>query len=352
MIWEGCCLQALPRSVAGPLERICVSAARAAVNSTSSLAYRLWCLSGRLWQRVGARRLGSMTRTRNAKKVAEEPAVAPMQLEPQSKKGRRDSRTPPEQRMQAGVAEGGGGEPVSRERSKASSIVRNLLLHPPPTAQDSDEEENKPPQHPGESESESEEELRADEGMPDVAGASSGTSAMSQDQLEKAMTARLDEIMMTQWKHLVGQMVKSMVSGLIAQVAEVAEAQKVTHRKIERVGSAISEVRERLVAAEGRERERDERMPQRIEALQEKIGRMSLLGRRAPGAQVRARAGPLPDGSVIRSRVEVNTLSCFSLRRRGSWAVCEAWRRRTARRMRRGPTRSASNPINDLSSSP
>lgn len=60
-------------------------------------------------------------------------------------------------------------------------------------------------------------------------------------------------------------MVTPMISGLTEQVAHFAAAdfttaRKATNAKFERMGAAVSEVRERLFAAAGRVREREREM--------------------------------------------------------------------------------------------
>lgn len=92
------------------------------------------------------------------------------------------------------------------------------------------------------------------------------------------MVERLHEFLHTNGKQIMGQMVTSMVSGLTEQVAEIAEAQEVTDGKLECVGTAISEVRARLTAAESRENERGAKLAKRIEALQAAIELMREYG--------------------------------------------------------------------------
>lgn len=82
--------------------------------------------------------------------------------------------------------------------------------------------------------------------------------------------------MRTNDEQFVAQMVKSMMSGLTSQEAELTEAQKLTETRLAKVGVAISEVRERLDAAEDREMERDERKAQCIIDLQEAIERIQV----------------------------------------------------------------------------
>lgn len=82
-----------------------------------------------------------------------------------------------------------------------------------------------------------------------------GRQACDDEQLERVRAERLGEFLRTNKKQFTGQTVNSMAHGLTEQVTEIAQEQKATNGKLERVGTAISEVRERLMAAESREKE-------------------------------------------------------------------------------------------------
>lgn len=76
---------------------------------------------------------------------------------------------------------------------------------------------------------------------------------VSPKQLEEVMARRLDEWLATQDKTFVGSMVNGMVSGLTEQISCLAEAQKRTERRLGKVGTGLSEVRESLAEAAARE---------------------------------------------------------------------------------------------------
>lgn len=88
----------------------------------------------------------------------------------------------------------------------------------------------------------------------------------------------------------------TMVSGLTGQVTEMAEAQKVMDGKLERVGTVISEVRERLTAAGSREKEGGAKMAQCIGAQQEAIDRMLMVPTSGAASSGSASAGPRGGG--------------------------------------------------------
>lgn len=71
---------------------------------------------------------------------------------------------------------------------------------------------------------------------------------------------------------------------------------KATDSKVERVGVLVSEVREHLAAAERREKEMDEKMAQRIEALQEAIERRQMRTRVAHASTGTTSAGSAGGG--------------------------------------------------------
>lgn len=84
----------------------------------------------------------------------------------------------------------------------------------------------------------SSEELLPD--APDATSAPAPDAASSEAaSIEHAMEARLDEYLRTNGKQIVGDMVKTMVSGLTRQVAGLAVAQRTTDAKLENVGSAV-----------------------------------------------------------------------------------------------------------------
>lgn len=86
---------------------------------------------------------------------------------------------------------------------------------------------------------------------------------------EEIMQRRLDDFMQTQGKAFVGEMVKSMVSGLAGQLKEVHETQGRTEKRLDVVGTGLSEVWEKLTAAEGVNAEREKRMNARLDDVQQ-----------------------------------------------------------------------------------
>lgn len=87
--------------------------------------------------------------------------------------------------------------------------------------------------------------------------------------IKDIMQRRLDDFMQTQGKAFVGEMVKSMVSGLAGQLKEVQETQGRTERRLDAVGTGLSEVREKLMAAEVVNVEREKRMNAMLADLQQ-----------------------------------------------------------------------------------
>lgn len=97
--------------------------------------------------------------------------------------------------------------------------------------------------------------------------ADSKAKAVSQASLGQIMADRLDAWMMTKGKAFVGDTAHRVVSGISEQVAGLVEAQERMERRLDKVGTGLSEVRERLAEMAVREKTRDDALIQRFNEL-------------------------------------------------------------------------------------